>query len=277
MKYTFYGTAAAEAIPGIFCECEACNRARRLGGRNIMTRSQSVIDGVLGIDFSADSYLHILNYGMPERDISSYLITHNHMDHFYLDDLRMRAKGFSNAGGKVIDIYVTKEGYDAAVESLGTEGRYREFTNLILIEPFRPFTTKEGYRVTPLRANHTGDPVIYLIEKDGKCVLHSNDTGYYPEETWKYLEEHKVHIDFAEYDCTMVMVNKEDNKHNNHMNFPTVQNVRNRLKKMGLIDENTINVINHFSHNPQMIYEDLKVLGESDGFLCSYDGMTVEF
>ena len=87
MKYTFYGTAAAEGIPAIFCECEACNRARKLGGKNIMTRSQSVIDGVLGIDFSADSYLHVINYGMPERDISSYLITHNHMDHFYLDDL----------------------------------------------------------------------------------------------------------------------------------------------------------------------------------------------
>ena len=83
MKYTFYGTAAAEGIPAIFCECEACNRARKLGGKNIMTRSQSVIDGVLGIDFSADSYLHVINYGMPERDISSYLITHNHMDHFY--------------------------------------------------------------------------------------------------------------------------------------------------------------------------------------------------
>ena len=63
MKYTFYGTAAAEAIPGIFCECEACKRAWKLGGRNIMTRSQSVVDGILGIDFSADSYMHAVNYG----------------------------------------------------------------------------------------------------------------------------------------------------------------------------------------------------------------------
>jgi len=277
MKYTFYGTAAAEAIPGIFCECEACNRARKLGGRNIMTRSQSVIDGVLGIDFSADSYMHVINYGMPERDISSYLITHNHMDHFYLVDLRMRGKGFSNTGGKVIDIYVTKEGYDAAIETLGTEGRYREFTNIVLIEPFKTFITKEGYRVTPLRADHTADPVIYLIEKDGKCVLHSNDTGYYPEETWKYLEENKPHIDFAEYDCTMVMMNDHNDRHDNHMNFTTVKNVKKRLEEIGCIDDTTINVINHFSHNPQMIYEDLKVLAEGDGFLCSYDGMTVEF
>ena len=96
------------------------------------------------------------------------------------------------------------------------------------------------------------------------------------ESQLKWMRDHD-NIDFAEFDCTMVMVNADDNKHDNHMNFPTVQNVRNRLKEIGCIDENTINVINHFSHNPQMIYEDLKVLGESDGFLCSYDGMTVEF
>ena len=277
MKYTFYGTAAAEGIPAIFCECEACVRARKLGGRNIMTRSQSVIDDVLGIDFSADSYMHVINNAMPEREISSYLITHNHMDHFYLDDFEMRAKGFSNTHGKVIDIYVTKEGYDAAVKFLGTEGRYREFTNLICIEPFKTFTTKEGYKVTPLRADHTADPVIFIVEKDGKVVLHSNDTGYYPEETWEYLENNKVHIDFAEFDCTIEMLNPEVITLDNHMNYPTVKNVREKLTKMGLIDEKTICVINHFSHNGGMIYEDLKTLGEKDGFLCSYDGMAVEF
>ncbi len=275
MKYKFYGTAAAEGIPGIFCECENCKRAWKLGGRNIMTRSQSAIDGVLGIDFSADTYMHVLNYGFPVNDISSYIITHNHSDHFYPNDFGMHIKGFSYFGDKEIDVYVTQSGFDLA--SRVFEGKNMSHVHFHLVKPFEPFTTKEGYRVTPLRANHTQDPVIYLIEKDGKCVLHSNDTGYYLEETWQYFEEHKPHIDFAEFDCTMGMQNADNTQHPNHMNFPTVQNVRSRLESIGCIDENSICVINHFTHNTGMVYDDFKKLGDKNGFLTSYDGFEVEF
>lgn len=38
MKITYYGTAAGEAWPGVFCRCELCEKARALGGRNIRTR-----------------------------------------------------------------------------------------------------------------------------------------------------------------------------------------------------------------------------------------------
>lgn len=42
MKITYYGTAAGEAWPGVFCRCELCEKARALGGRNIRTRSRAV-------------------------------------------------------------------------------------------------------------------------------------------------------------------------------------------------------------------------------------------
>ena len=34
MRLFFLGTAAAEGFPGIFCKCERCREARKLGGRN---------------------------------------------------------------------------------------------------------------------------------------------------------------------------------------------------------------------------------------------------
>ena len=58
MKIKFYGTAAAEGFPGMFCSCETCEKARKAGGKNIRTRSQTVINNELMIDFSADTYLH---------------------------------------------------------------------------------------------------------------------------------------------------------------------------------------------------------------------------
>lgn len=39
MKLQYLGTAAAEGFPGMFCNCTACERARKAGGKNIRTRS----------------------------------------------------------------------------------------------------------------------------------------------------------------------------------------------------------------------------------------------
>ena len=56
MKLTFLGTAAAEGFPAIFCNCEYCKEARKLGGKNIRSRSQTLINDDLLIDLPADSY-----------------------------------------------------------------------------------------------------------------------------------------------------------------------------------------------------------------------------
>lgn len=69
MKLQYLGTAAAEGIPAIFCECENCKRSRVLGGKNIRTRSQALVDDTLLIDFNADTYMHFLTYNVPLEKI----------------------------------------------------------------------------------------------------------------------------------------------------------------------------------------------------------------
>ncbi len=39
MKLKYLGTAAAEGIPALFCNCKHCASARELSGKNIRTRS----------------------------------------------------------------------------------------------------------------------------------------------------------------------------------------------------------------------------------------------
>lgn len=65
MKLKYLGTAAAEGWPALFCHCEACKKARKLGGKNIRTRSQAIADNRLLIDFCADTYMHVLQQGLP--------------------------------------------------------------------------------------------------------------------------------------------------------------------------------------------------------------------
>ena len=64
MKLTFLGTSAAEGFPAIFCNCEYCKEARKLGGKNIRSRSQTLINDDLLIDLPADSYWHFINNGI---------------------------------------------------------------------------------------------------------------------------------------------------------------------------------------------------------------------
>ena len=64
MKLTYLGTAAAEGWPAAFCNCDGCRAARRLGGRNIRTRSQALVDDALLLDFPCDAWLHALRQGL---------------------------------------------------------------------------------------------------------------------------------------------------------------------------------------------------------------------
>ena len=63
MELTYLGTAAAEGFPAMFCNCAHCREARALGGKNIRTRSQALVNDDLLIDFPADTYMHFLNNG----------------------------------------------------------------------------------------------------------------------------------------------------------------------------------------------------------------------
>ena len=78
MKLTYYGTGAGAGIPEIFCDCRVCRYAREKGGKEIRSRSQAVIDGVLSLDYPVDTFLHTAFYGLDMRKVKNVLITHGH-------------------------------------------------------------------------------------------------------------------------------------------------------------------------------------------------------
>ena len=80
MKIQYLGTAAAEGWPGIFCRCDVCKKALRLGGKNIRTRSQAVIDDKILVDLPQDTYSHMLTYGLDMPNIRTLFVTHSHQE-----------------------------------------------------------------------------------------------------------------------------------------------------------------------------------------------------
>lgn len=277
MKIRYLGTAAAEGVPGVFCQCALCQHARRAGGRDIRTRSQALVDEKLLIDFPPDTYLHALYGGLELWKIHSCLITHNHSDHLYPGDLEMRKLGFAHLQEVgAFTLYASEKTAKTAQATidqydLGQDDRVRA----CVLPPYQTHIV-EGYQVTPLRASHDEacEPYIYLVGRDGKNMLYAHDTGVFPDETWAYLERERPYLAFASLDDTGM---NRKNWIDHHMSLDTLCVVRDRLIKMGCADERTIWCVNHFSHNGGLTHEQLQSAAAEYGFLTSYDGMEVEF
>lgn len=273
MKIRYLGTAAAEAMPALFCECERCKKARELGGRNIRTRSQAIVDDTLLLDFPCDTYFHIIKNNIDLSKINNLFITHSHQDHFYAEDLKCLYYGFSKApDGYVLTVHGSDE-IKSDVEAIakGTDRvQYKE------MKPFVPLKV-QNYTVTALKALHgTKNPYFYLIEKEDKAMLYAHDTDYFLDETWAYLEKAKPHLSLVSLDCTNCTL--PHGEYHGHMGIDENVKCKQKLLELGLIDENTKVIVNHFSHNgTHSVYDELVPIAAQHDMLVSYDGMEIEF
>lgn len=275
MKIKFLGTAAAEGVPALFCTCDTCKRAAEIGGKEIRTRSQSLLDGELMLDFPADSYFHALKEGYSLKDIHHYLITHCHMDHFHPEDVNMLGGGFAQMPEDTppYHFYGGEEMARTLAENKKKVGKRLEIHTLY------PFTEAEvgNAKVIPLKATHgTETPFIYIIELKGKRILYAHDTGLLHPETEKYLFESKPYFDLISFDCCF---GNKDNigKGNTHLCFGDIKRLCDRMRDENMIDGKSKLCVNHFSHNaPDILYENRKVY-EKEGYIMTYDGLEVEF
>ena len=276
MKIKFLGTAAAEGIPALFCDCPVCENARKVGGKEVKTRSQAIVDDKILIDFPADTYMHALYGGLDLVSVRHCIITHGHMDHLYERDFWCRNKTIGNGSvdGTVLEVYMTdltRQDATAYYDKKVDKNRVRYNT----VKAFEPFCI-EDYRIIPLRAYHdvTTEPVFYIIEHGEKTLLYANDTGYFLDETWEYLAKYERKFDFVSLDCTGMMI---PNYRHGHMGLTVDAEVVDRLREMGLCDDSTTVYVNHFSHNGKATHEELVAEAEKYGFGVTYDGLEVEF
>lgn len=285
MELLFMGTAAAEGIPAMFCDCKACREARKAGGHELRTRSGALLDGVLKLDFGPDTLIQCMNNGLAISGIHSVLITHSHEDHFTFNEIWHRTPPSAHIDdGSVMTVYG-----NAAV---GEQFSKRK-TPLLAFRQLKAFETVmiEGYAVTPLEAVHCRNdnkyeayPVIfegqtvnrheeafiYLIEKDGKSLLYAHDSDEYTAADMDFLKGRR--LDLVSMDCTNGSLQKD---YIGHMGAADNLRMREKLLANGAADEHTIFVANHFSHNGYVPEAEMEKL--LPGFKISYDGMKITF
>lgn len=284
MKLQYLGTAAAEGAPALFCTCDFCRYARMKGGHEVRTRSGSMLDGRLKLDFGPDSYKQMLDHGLDYTYMKSVLVTHSHDDHFS-HDIFYRRPGFAQLSDDVP--LMTIYGNEAVGKAVAPfESRYIGFKRMV------PFETVqiEDYAVTALEAVHcisrnagAGWPVVfenraymraeealfYLIEKDGKSLLYAHDTDEFTPADMEFLAGRK--IDLISMDCTNGVLQAN---YVGHMGCADNLRMRDKLLKCGAADMHTVFVANHFSHNGLVPIEELE--RRLPGFIIAWDGLTVE-
>ena len=279
MRIQYLGTAAAEGWPAVFCHCLFCEEARRRGGRDIRTRSQALIEEDLLIDFPPDSYLHSLQQGIDLSAAKYLLLTHSHMDHMFPQELVLRGGCYAH---KMVspDLHIfgsscTKAAFDRFSEP-ELEQEIAKHLHWHILEPFEPVKAGD-YQVTALPANHmpSGQALNYLIQKDGKTLLYWHDTGWPFESVFDYLVRAGIHPDLVSMDCTSGP--QEEGPQGGHMGIPDNRKVKDRLEAEGICSGQTVYVINHFSHNGGLLYDELCEMVRKDGFLVSFDGRIVDY
>lgn len=273
MKLTYYGTAAGEGWPGLFCNCELCNEARRLGGKNIRTRSQALVNNDLLIDLPPDTYMHSLVYGLDLSHVDSLLVTHSHSDHFNALDLELLREPYAHNRPDNLQIFGNQRVSEKIQSDVPNEFNLNLGFSFSRAIPFKPFKIKD-YTVVALLALHDKNEecLFYRISCGGKTILYAHDTGFFPDETIDFLKSDNTRLDLVSLDCTM----QQDSDGKNHMGLIDAAREKQRLMEMGLFNKSTVWVVNHFSHNGKWLHGDMEREANRYGFFTTYDGMVIE-
>lgn len=279
MKIKYYGTGAGAGIPEIFCSCRVCSHARENRGKNIRTRSQAVIDGKLSIDYPVDTFLHTVYGGLDMTKINHILITHNHHDHFFTNDVISRYQGIKEP----IYFYCSKES-GAELKKLA-EAREEQFhtgkiertddCRVVVIElnMFTPVKILD-YTVTPLRARHAEhlNSMIYIIRSENKNILWAHDTGKFPADTVEYLKNSGIVFDFISLDCTL---KRNAQITGAHMDLDWCVEMTELLRENGNVNDNTKVVLSHIGHLVERTHDELQKEADDFNMTVAYDGMSV--
>ncbi len=266
MKIQILGTAASEGWPALFCACDACRRARELGGKDLRTRASIHIDDIYKVDFPPDTLHHVHRYGLDLSSLKYLFFTHSHSDHMDVLDMMQMVPPFGHNGFREspLDVYLSEAAAESFQYQVG-QTWHPPAVNLHVLKPFESVQAGE-LRATPLIADHMepGQAFFYLFEKDGRRLLYASDTGYFPEPSFEFLDGQKFDLFISE--CT---IGPSLDEHRGHMALGDVLRVRDRLG----IDCPLW--ITHFSHNGKASHAEFESICAPYGIRVAYDGVVI--
>ncbi|MDD3153521.1 MAG: MBL fold metallo-hydrolase [Victivallaceae bacterium] len=273
-RITILGSAAAEGIPAIFCNCRVCRQAWQNKGKDLRMRSAYKLNERVRVDFGPDSLAQEYRFDLHSENLRHLFITHSHEDHFYPELLHYRRKGFSVVPEESTLHLYGPQGVEEKITSM-LQDRAMYQIEFHRVAPFNQLQIpEENLQVLALQASHMQGiekALIYAFSTPQCSFLIGNDTGMFPEETFEALEKSRIKLDYAILDCTMGL----GNNCSAHMSVQDVLKVVRRLRQNGSLSEQSRVVVNHFSHNGGAVHKELEDFFRPYNIQVGFDGMVV--
>ncbi|GAK55554.1 hypothetical protein U27_02388 [Candidatus Vecturithrix granuli] len=291
MNLIFLGTGAAEGVPAMYCRCEYCTQVRKTGGKDLRTRSAFRIGDRYQIDINFDNNWQMHRCGIDMYAIEHILITHTHADHFQFEEIVAKEMSVSGqANGKLLNIYMSlpaKAWIENLLASLYTPKVYEKKLRILNeryrihgLEYFREYHIGD-LDVETLKGSHRlreGDEYAmnYLILfPDGTRLLYALDTGWYPEETWDFLEGKTV--DVLILDCTFGGRTDRPEYPAGHLDLLSFVKMLERMIAINFISARTRIFATHINPHQGLLHEALQKKFDETRFnvTVAYDGLTL--
>ena len=270
MRLFFMGTAAAEGYPGIFCNCDNCNEARKLGGRSLRYRSALLVNDELLLDFGPDLLASALRFNLNLSQVTTGLVTHAHEDHYYPLNFEMRRSAFTANvpiptlhlfGPRDVTDLLNQAGPDLSLMSV-------EAQTVRAGDTWR----SGGYTFTAYRAYHaieSLETLFYSVEDGQRSFLYATDTGPFPAETWQALAG-------KSFDVIILEETLGYGVYDQHMSFADFLAHAERMRAEGMLRPGGRLIAHHFSHNNNPTHEKLEAILGPHGVVVAYDGLEIQ-
>jgi phosphoribosyl 1,2-cyclic phosphate phosphodiesterase len=276
MRLQFLGTAAAEAIPALWCNCQTCAIAKARGGKELRRRCSYLIDDDTMVDFGPDAFWQVTEFNIDLINLRRIIFTHPHEDHLNPVELYWRFTPHFSHVSNPLTIIGSQPVFDRILKHFQSARADHSFEKFLI----EPKVLKAGVPssdgdldLLPLAANHAPglEPLVYVISRGGKRLLIANDTGWLPDESWQALAGIKLDAVVIESTGTL----KSADLRNGHLGFNTTVAFRDHLGELGCLSPETQVVTNHFSHNGAMNHAEMVDLYGKEGFTVAFDGMVI--
>lgn len=270
MKLTLLGTGAAEAIPDPFCSCRVCETARREGGPHVRARATALVNDDLLIDLGPDLLTSANAARRYLGDLQTLLITHCHSDHWLPQNLYWRKPGFTPTEMAPLTIYGPADALSDITPELA-ESAHFSWQAVTAGDRW----TAGPYTITAIPATHGGgmlEPLLYVIERAGRRLFYSTDTGPHHEAAWELLRS-LAPMHLIVLDATSGLGSGGEAHHGIAQFWAT----RERMIKEGILVPGTTSLVaHHFSHNGGLTHDELvERYGEHD-VAVAYDGLVLD-
>jgi len=288
MQLTFLGTSASEGYPDAFCDCENCQRARQLGGPSLRKRCAALINDDLLIDLGPDLMAAAQQHHISLANLHYCLQTHEHHDHLDPSHFASRSPYCSVFGNPRLHYYASRGAIEKAGNLLGRptgehgllDPAVGDSLNLTVhaIEPFQRFRPGP-YNIFSVAANHAPQltAMLYVIERDGRCLFYGTDTSDIADATWIALADHvrRTGIPFhlVVLDHTAGLRAERSNGHMTSAQF--LEQVA-RLRAEHLLAADARIFATHIAHHSNPPHPELVELANQRGYEIAYDGLTLD-